>query len=37
MSIVITGNPRVGIHTITQQIAKLMKLSIIDINKLSKE
>lgn len=37
MSIVITGNPGVGKHTITQQIADRMKLSIIDINKIAKD
>jgi adenylate kinase len=36
MSIVITGNPGVGKHTITQLIADKMKLSIIDINKIAK-
>ncbi len=37
MSIVITGNPGVGKHTITVQIADKMKLSIIDINKIAKD
>ncbi|MGY5144599.1 MAG: adenylate kinase family protein [Candidatus Nitrosopumilus sp. bin_32a] len=37
MSIVITGNPGVGKHTITQQIANRMKLSIIDINEIAKD
>ena len=37
MSIVITGNPGVGKHTITQLIANKMKLSIIDINKIAKD
>lgn len=37
MSIVITGNPGVGKHTITQEIAKKMKLSIIDINTVAKD
>ncbi len=32
MSIVITGNPGVGKHTITQEIAEKLELSIIDIN-----
>ena len=36
MSIVITGNPGVGKHTITQLIADKMKLSIIDINEIAK-
>ena len=37
MSIVITGNPGVGKHTITQLIADKMKLPIIDINKIAKD
>ena len=37
MSIVITGNPGVGKHTITQQIADKMKLSVIDINKIARD
>ena len=37
MSIVITGNPGVGKHTITKLIADKMKLSIIDINKIAKD
>jgi len=37
MSIVITGNPGVGKHTITQLISDKMKLSIIDINKIAKD
>lgn len=37
MSIVITGNPGVGKHTITQEIAKKMKLSVIDINAVAKD
>ena len=37
MSIVITGNPGVGKHTITQLIADKMKLSIIDINKVARD
>jgi len=37
MSIVITGNPGVGKHTITQKIAKKLELSIIDINSIAKE
>lgn len=36
MSIVITGNPGVGKHTITEKISEIMKLSIIDINKIAK-
>jgi len=37
MSIVITGNPGVGKHTITQEIAKKLELSIIDINNIAKD
>ncbi len=37
MSIVITGNPGVGKHTITQKIAEIMRLSIIDINKVARD
>ena len=37
MSIVITGNPGVGKHTITQLISDKMKLPIIDINKIAKD
>ncbi len=37
MSIVITGNPGVGKHTITQEIAKKLGLSIIDINSIAKD
>ena len=37
MSIVITGNPGVGKHTIAHEIAKKLKLSILDINNLAKE
>ena len=37
MSIVITGNPGVGKHTITKQIAKNLKLNIIDINQIAKD
>ena len=36
MSIVITGNPGVGKHTITHEIAKNLELSIIDINETAK-
>jgi adenylate kinase len=36
MSIVITGNPGVGKHTITYEISKNLKLSIIDINEIAK-
>jgi adenylate kinase len=37
MSIVITGNPGVGKHTITQEIAEKMKLSVLDINAIAKD
>ena len=37
MSIIITGTPGVGKHTIANEIAKKMKLEIIDINKIAKE
>ncbi len=37
MSIVITGNPGVGKHTITQKIAEKLELSIIDINDIAKD
>lgn len=37
MSIVITGNPGVGKHTITHKIAEKLELSIIDINKIAKD
>ncbi len=37
MSIVITGNPGVGKHTITQEIAEKMKLSVIDINSIARD
>jgi len=37
MSIVITGNPGVGKHTITQEIAKKLELSILDINNIAKD
>ncbi|MGB0643078.1 MAG: shikimate kinase, partial [Nitrosopumilus sp.] len=36
MSIVITGNPGVGKHSITQEIAKRLKLHVIDINLVAK-
>jgi len=36
MSIVITGNPGVGKHTITEKIADILELSIVDINKIAK-
>ena len=37
MSIVITGNPGVGKHTITQKIADRLKLPVIDINTIAKD
>ena len=37
MSIVITGNPGVGKHTITEKIADIFELSIVDINKIAKD
>lgn len=37
MSIVITGNPGVGKHTITQEVADKMKLPILDINSIAKD
>ena len=37
MSIVITGNPGVGKHTIAEKIAKRLELSIIDINKIARD
>jgi len=37
MSIVITGNPGVGKHTITEKIADMLELSIVDINKIAKD
>ncbi|KAF6247888.1 shikimate kinase [Nitrosopumilus sp. b3] len=37
MSIVITGNPGVGKHTVAEKIAQRLKLHIIDINNIAKE
>ena len=37
MSIVITGNPGVGKHTITQEVADKIKLSVLDINSIAKD
>jgi len=37
MSIVITGNPGVGKHTITEEIAKKLELAILDINSIAKD
>ena len=36
MSIVITGNPGVGKHTIAKEISKILELSIVDINDIAK-
>ena len=35
MSVVITGNPGVGKHTVTVELAKRLNLAIIDINKIA--
>ena len=37
MSIVITGNPGVGKHTVTKKIVQLKKFQILDINKIALE
>ncbi|MGI0055772.1 MAG: adenylate kinase family protein [Nitrosarchaeum sp.] len=37
MSIVITGNPGVGKHTVTKEISKYLGLSISDINSIAKD
>ena len=37
MSIVITGNPGVGKHTITEEIAEKLELPILDINSIAKD
>lgn len=37
MSIVITGNPGVGKHTISKEVAKNLELDILDINKIAKD
>ena len=37
MSIVITGNPGVGKHTVTKKISKKLNLPIIDINIIAKD
>ena len=35
MSIVITGNPGVGKHTVSKNLAKLMEYEILDVNKIA--
>ncbi len=37
MSIVITGNPGVGKHTVSQQVAEKIRCPILDINKIAKD
>ena len=37
MSIVITGNPGVGKHTIAKEIVETLELNILDINKIAKD
>jgi adenylate kinase len=37
MTIVITGNPGVGKHTITKSVAKILNYEILDINKIALE
>lgn len=37
MSIVITGNPGVGKHTIVKKIAENLELNVLDINKIAKD
>ena len=37
MSIVITGNPGVGKHTITKEISRILELPIIDLNELARD
>jgi len=37
VSIVISGNPGVGKHTITKEISKMLRLPIIDINNIAKD
>ena len=36
VSIVITGNPGVGKHTIAKEISRMLELSIMDINDIAK-
>ena len=37
MSIVITGNPGVGKHTVTKKISEILNFSIVDINIIAKD
>ena len=37
MSIIITGNPGVGKHTITKEISRILDLPIIDINNIARD
>ena len=37
MSIVITGNPGVGKHTISKEVCKILKLPLIDINEIARK
>ena len=37
MSLIITGNPGVGKHTIAKSLAKVLDYEIFDINKIARE